>query len=68
MDEARAGPLRDTLAIAWLMSDYNPADYEWCPNCKAQRVVMVNTSWAECTNPYCKRPYAIMGIWTEDYA
>lgn len=46
--------------------DYDPDDYERCPNCRATRVVMVNTSWAECTNPYCKRPYAIMGVWTED--
>lgn len=48
------------------MSDYNAEDYERCPACGATRVEMVNTSWAECTNPYCKRPYAIMGVWVED--
>lgn len=50
-----------------MTGDYDPKDYERCPNCGARRVVIVNTSWAECTNPYCKKPYAIMDIWTEDY-
>lgn len=49
-----------------LDTNYDPDDYERCPACHAARVEMVSTSWAECTNPYCKRPYAIMRIWTED--
>lgn len=41
-------------------------DYAVCPSCRARRVEMVNTTWFECVNPYCTRPYAIMGEWTED--
>lgn len=36
-----------------------------CPSCKAG-VIMVNTSWAECVNPYCKDPYSVNYVWVRD--
>jgi len=34
-----------------------------CPGCGAWSVVLANTSWAECVNPFCNYPYAIMDTW-----